>query len=199
MREMGSGRPDFPDHPFWDFTIRVHGRKGVGEACLEMQRSHGIDVNLLFFCCWAGATTGSPLGRFALRRAMNSVAEWQEEVVQPIWRARWKLKAGFGAFPASFTEDLRRFLIAAELDAEHIEQLQLAATVPIRSKENTAELLQLEAAAANLTDYLLIFFEAKGKNSEPARFRKPLRTLLCGAFPNVGRGAVQEMMNRKIG
>jgi uncharacterized protein (TIGR02444 family) len=199
MRQMGSGRPDFPDHPFWDFTIRVHGRKGVGEACLEMQRSHGIDVNLLFFCCWAGATTGSPLGRFALRRAMNSVAEWQEEVVQPIWRARWKLKTGFGAFPASFTEDLRRSLIAAELDAEHIEQLQLAATVPIRSNEKIPEWFQLEAAAANLADYLLIFFESRGKNSERAGFHNPLRKLLSGAFPNVGREVVEEMINGKIG
>jgi len=40
---------DFPDHPFWDFSLRLHERPGVPRACLGLQRRYGLDVNLLFF------------------------------------------------------------------------------------------------------------------------------------------------------
>jgi uncharacterized protein (TIGR02444 family) len=38
---------EFPDHPFWDFSLQVHQCLGVPEACLELQTRHGLDVNML--------------------------------------------------------------------------------------------------------------------------------------------------------
>lgn len=37
----------FPDHPFWDFSLEVYPREGVGAACLALQARHEIDVNVL--------------------------------------------------------------------------------------------------------------------------------------------------------
>ena len=47
---------EFPDHPFWDFSLRVYGSEGVPEACLVLQERHGIDVNVLLYCFWLGAS-----------------------------------------------------------------------------------------------------------------------------------------------
>ncbi|MEC9208556.1 MAG: DUF2390 domain-containing protein, partial [Pseudomonadota bacterium] len=41
---------EFPDHPFWDFSLDVYMSKGVGAAFLELQRAHELDVNILLFC-----------------------------------------------------------------------------------------------------------------------------------------------------
>ena len=43
---------EFPENPFWDFSVEVHQKSGVHEACLSLQRDYTLDVNLLFFCCW---------------------------------------------------------------------------------------------------------------------------------------------------
>ena len=40
--------------PFWQFSGAVYAHPGVAEACLDLQDRHGLDVNLLLFCAWAG-------------------------------------------------------------------------------------------------------------------------------------------------
>ena len=45
---------EFRDHPFWDFSLAVWGREAVEPACLALQARHGIDINVLLFCGWAG-------------------------------------------------------------------------------------------------------------------------------------------------
>ncbi|MFB3151067.1 MAG: TIGR02444 family protein, partial [Alphaproteobacteria bacterium] len=45
---------NFPDNPCWDFALVVYRRDGVAEACLALQESQGVDVNVLLFCCWLG-------------------------------------------------------------------------------------------------------------------------------------------------
>ncbi len=47
---------DYPDHPFWDFSLEVYGAEGVPPACLALQEAHQLDVNIVLFCCWTGAT-----------------------------------------------------------------------------------------------------------------------------------------------
>ena len=46
---------DFPDIPFWDFSVALYSKPGVGAACLGLQDRHEIDVNILMFCLWMGA------------------------------------------------------------------------------------------------------------------------------------------------
>ena len=185
---------ELPEHPFWDFSLRVHGREGVGEACLALQRDFGLDVNLLFFCCWAGACRGEPLGRADVSAAVASVAGWQEEVVGPVWRARWRLKGGFPGFPAERTEALRKALIAAELDAEHAEQLRLAEAVPVEERPEADDGARLAAAAANLAACLAVCLP-EGSPARAARppeaLVDPLGTLLEGVFPGLEAGRIR--------
>jgi uncharacterized protein (TIGR02444 family) len=179
---------ELPEHPFWDFSIAVHARPGVSEACLALQRGYALDVNLLFFCCWAAVCQGRPLGREGVTAAVEAAAGWQEEVVRPVWRARWRLKGGFGGFPAERTEALRKALIAAELDAEHVEQLQLAEAVPVRAREEADDGARLSAAAANLAGCLAICLPEGSpalSGRPPEELVGPLAGLLAGVLPGL--------------
>lgn len=192
---------NFPDHPFWDFSLRVHEHPGVHEACLELQVKHALDVNILFFCCWAGSMTGNPLGRSTIERAMDAVAGWQEEIVRPVWEARHRLKPRFSGFPTTMTEPLRKALISAELDAEHIEQLHLSCMIPVKKKRATLH-SQAKHSVRNMADYLALFFSS-GKTSQPSNqeqtvipddLKSPLSILLSACFPELERDLITDLL-----
>lgn len=47
-----------PENPFWRFSCAVYAAPGVAQACLELQDTHGADVNLLLLAAWLGAARG---------------------------------------------------------------------------------------------------------------------------------------------
>lgn len=117
----------FPDHPFWDFSLATYGRDGVAEACLALQEMHGADVNILLFCAWAGGN-GVRLDRAQIEAVCEAVRGWHEEVVRPLRSVRRRLKSPLDGSPLSELQvALRARIQKIEIDAEHIEQLRLAA------------------------------------------------------------------------
>ena len=175
---------EFPKHPFWDFSLDVHPKKGVHEACLVLQKLYALDINLLFFCCWVGATGGGCLSKEQMAFAIQTVEGWQEEIVRPIWKARWKLKPFYRDFSPEKTEPLRRALIAAEIDAEHIEQLHLADTIVFSIKPGFSEDQKSTHAISNICLYLNAFFNGKGIQLDRTDITPPLVTLVCACFPS---------------
>jgi len=117
----------FPDHPFWDFSLKVYGSEGVAPACLELQEAHGIDVNLLLFCCWLGVSGRGVIGRNEIARLSTSVSAWHGEIVRGLRAVRKRLKEPVGAEDRDLALALRQRVQKIEIDAEHIEQLMLAA------------------------------------------------------------------------
>jgi len=114
---------------FWAFSLRVYGRPGVAEACLALQDRHGVDVNLLLWCAWAG-TEGIALDRAALDRAVAATAPWRDAVVRPLRTVRRALKEDLGSIPAGESVDFRARIKAAELEAERRQQVVLEAMIP---------------------------------------------------------------------
>ena len=192
---------DFPAHPFWDFSVSVHSRPGVPEACLALQRGYGLDVNLLFFYCWAAVQEGRPLSRERVTQAADKVTGWQEEVVRPVWKARWRLKGGFGSFPPEQAEALRKTLIAAELDAERMEQLCLAEAVPVSARREADDGMRLAAAAANLADYLrtpISDGKAPPGDPPPDDLIQALSALVAGVFPGLDADRIRDELIRAL-
>lgn len=138
---------DFPDNPFWDFSLTIYPRPGVAEACLALQERHGLDVNLLLFCCWAGAR-GRALTGAELARLVAAARPWQEGVVKPLRAARRWLKTQATA-PGELAGPLRGRIKEQELAAERIEQQVLAGCLLPDAGEPSPG-----AAAANLRLYL---------------------------------------------
>jgi uncharacterized protein (TIGR02444 family) len=114
------------DASFWRFSLAVYGNPAVQRECLELQDDHGIDINLVLFCAFAGATLGVVLPDQAVSQAADAVIAWQTEVVGALRAARRALKPFAETSPANApVATLRSQVKALELEAERIEQLTL--------------------------------------------------------------------------
>jgi uncharacterized protein (TIGR02444 family) len=113
------------DSTFWSFTLGLYGKPGVAPALIGLQDRLGLDVNMLLYCCWAGAD-GRVLSRDDLK-AVEAVAEpWQSEVVRPLRALRRRLKGGFGAMPTDRVQAYRKRVNELEIEGEHIAQNAMA-------------------------------------------------------------------------
>jgi uncharacterized protein (TIGR02444 family) len=114
---------DFPDHPFWDFSLALYAKPGVAESCLRLQDGLGLDVNLLLYACWTAAKGAGRPSPDGWRRLVDETAAWRAQVVEPLRRVRRFLK---GAEESPWSAGLRDRVKALELDAEHAGQLSIA-------------------------------------------------------------------------
>ena len=160
---------------FWRFSLSAYERPGVAPSCLALQDRLGLDVNLLLFCCWAGAR-GHRLSGAELAVALAATAPWQREIVEPLRRIRRQLKAPGALDPAdaAILYDQARQL---ELAAEEAEQRLLAAAVPFVPRE-VDDRRQAAEATANLRLYA---GTAAGALDEPAA--AALAALAAGCRP----------------
>jgi uncharacterized protein (TIGR02444 family) len=186
---------DFPAHPFWDFALKVYGSPGVGEACLDVQERLGMDVNVLLFCCWVGESGRGSLTSEALAHACEAVAEWHEAVVRKLRSVRRALKTGVGSVPKEFADGLRRQIQAREIDAEHVEQLMLVASIgAIAAAESRPAAARAEDAVENVARYV-----ARLDKSPTGADARALATILAATFPALGRERIETVLARRIG
>lgn len=168
---------EWPANPFWDYAVALYGHSQVEAACLDLQRRHGVDVNLVLLCCWQ-ASLGSALDAVTLRRLQAVVASWQAEVVRPLRALRRRLKVQIAEpEPGSVTEAwpalagaLRERALALEIDGERVAQLALVQALGERPPDAPPS---PALAAANL--YGCWPFDGRDRHA--------LRTLLAAAFP----------------
>lgn len=120
---------------FWNFSVDLYSQERVADACLDLQNSYGIDVNMLLFCYWHGLNLGAfPEATLAQTLALSQT--WKREVVQPLRNVRqWmKLqKSEFSNMNHAQFETLRSRIKFDELAAEKyqqelLEQIALAHT-----------------------------------------------------------------------
>lgn len=180
---MTAGDGGFPACALWDFSLAVYGRPGVAEACLALQDGHGLDVNLLLYCLWTAADGRGPLDRPAADAARSAVRAWGETVVTPLRALRRRLKPAAEGPDGPIVSPCRAAVKAAELAAEHAEQLLLARLAP--PPRDTTEAGRVEDAGRSLRACL----EACGAPAAAAEVDR-WRALLRGAFPGAPEAAV---------
>ena len=167
----------------WDFTLSVYGAEGVSAAVIGLQERCGADVNLLFLCCWCGATGRGPLGPETLAAADATVAAWREGVTQPLRAVRDAIKADQSLATMPDAMEMRRKVLAAEVDSERVAQLRLEALAPA---PGTSVVDPLADAAASLSAYLDRLGAAPTAENGAA-----LATLLQAAFAGTDGGSVK--------
>ncbi|MFI5020941.1 MAG: TIGR02444 family protein [Alphaproteobacteria bacterium] len=191
----------FPACEFWDFSLAVYGREGVAAACLALQERHGADVNLLLFCCWHARSGRGALAGEGLRRAAAAVEPWHGQLVRGLRAVRVRLRCPSAPLPqatdallAELAEALRKKVAAVELEAEHLEQLLLAASAPPLPSERTSVPLAKRAsdAAGGASAYLALL----GAALDPVD-RSDLLAVLAGVFPELGRGELESILARR--
>lgn len=104
-------------NPFWRFSMSVYGDRAVQDCCLYCQDKHGVDINLLLFCCWLDQQQ-RPLQPALLQRARRAVAAWNTGTVRPLRDIRRRVKTV--AAPGS--NAFYQALLSLELQAERVEQ-----------------------------------------------------------------------------
>jgi uncharacterized protein (TIGR02444 family) len=168
---------EWPANPFWDYSVALYRQPEVEAACLELQRRHGLDVNLVLLCCWQGSL-GGRLDAETWRQLRALVGSWQAEVIRPLRALRRRLKVQLaepepGSIPAGWAAlagALRERVLALEVDGERLAQLALTRAVAGRPADAPAG---PALAAANLRRYWRF----------DQRDRHALRSLLAAAFP----------------
>ena len=147
---------DFPDHPFWDFSLEVYGAEGVAPACLVLQEAHQLDVNIVLYCCWIGASGRGALDASEAAAMTAAVAEWHGDIVRGVRAVRQRLKGGLAPAPLELSEPLRRHIAEIEVELEHVEQLILAAALDRPADAAATAERRAADAAANIDRYFAI-------------------------------------------
>ncbi len=177
---------DFPDHPFWDFSLRVYMTPGVGPACVELQAAHELDVNVVLWCLWMGASGRGSMTGAEMRGALDAIDPWHNEVVRALRAVRTRMKGGMPPSPDARTESLRQRIQKIEIDCEHNEQLMLAGAVDRPADEGRAEADRLSDSAANVG----LYCRERGYRLSAAD-RGHFAAILAVAYPEQDRTAVE--------
>jgi uncharacterized protein (TIGR02444 family) len=173
----------FPDHPFWTFSTRLYVHDGVAAACLALQERHQLDVNILLFCIWSAAEQGRALSRDDMASVLDHVGAWHEEVVRQLRAVRQRMRNGAPGMDEELVESVRKRVLGAELECEHVEQLMLAGLLP--EEKGKADCGAPDGVLHNISS----FYAAAGYGANDADARD-LAALLTPLFPDIEAGAV---------
>jgi len=154
----------FPPCDLWDYAIEIYDETKVSEACLSLQSSHGIDVNLLLFCLWSGACCGRKLTVNDFSQALDISENWQLPIVVPLRKVRNALKSSNSPIDEKFTQELRRTILKSELYAERLELKMLGDVIENPVKDSVNGQSCADSAAENLTTYLKDKIEKLNQN-----------------------------------
>lgn len=114
------------ESPFWRFSLTLYQAPDVAPACLMLQDSRGLDVNLLLYALWAGLQ-GASLAAADFDRLDALIHPWRTSVIQPLRSVRRALKSPLIEIDPRAPDALRQKIASAELDAEQIQQALLYA------------------------------------------------------------------------
>lgn len=108
----------FHESPLWNFSLQHYAKPGVKQACLALQDTTGLDVNVALACLWHERRGGTPLSEKDIGSILETLGPAQDRVgaIRPI---RCDAKDAAGA--AALYQALKR----AELLAENLLQLAL--------------------------------------------------------------------------
>jgi len=110
------------DNPFWDFSLAVYRKPGVADACILLQDTASVDVNVLLFVCWLGVIRDAPMDETEVRDIVARTADWREHVVRPLRDVRRWMKGGAEGLPDGPVEALRTSVKRIELESERLQQ-----------------------------------------------------------------------------
>jgi uncharacterized protein (TIGR02444 family) len=102
-------------NPFWEFSLALYAQEGVAAACLLLQESEDVDVNVMLYLCW-WSWQGRALMAADLVAVEAAITDWRRDVVLPIRL----LRRGLRGYPD--IGSTRALVQQAELEAERVQQ-----------------------------------------------------------------------------
>jgi uncharacterized protein (TIGR02444 family) len=144
-------RPPAQGSPFWRFSLAFYRQPGVAQACIALQETSGVDVNLLLFLLWHAAARRQ-LSASEVSAIEEKISVWREMTVIPLRSIRRALKSPPALVAPGAAGAFRTRVKAIELEAERLQQesmyeLTCAAPPGQRTASST------DAARANVAAY----------------------------------------------
>lgn len=170
----------FPENSFWDYSLSVYAMPHVADACVFLQDRYELDVNVLLFCVWVGASGRQPLEPEALRDCIRRIRDWRARVVEPLRSIRRACRDEPLGVPEFLLESFVPSMRNTEIDAERVEQLVLADSVRHQPEETIDDAMKAQRALRNLRAYVAVTGAESG-----GRLDECLRTLFEAAFPGM--------------
>ena len=168
--------------PHWRFALSVYGTPGVPDACLLLQDTCGVDVNVLLIALFA-AKSGRPLSAATVSAADEAVRAWRDEVVRPLREIRRRMKADAALAFGPDAEVVRNRVKAAELSAEQVEQAVLAGLIADNPPPAGAAVLE------EVVRMVVDFYLGKGGAPDEAGVARAISTIAESAERVEARGA----------
>ena len=117
---------------FWRFSLAYYRSPGVPNACIVLQDSHGLDVNVMLFALWLGSQ-GRAVSAADIKGADAAVRDWREQVVVELRGVRRFLRTPPPVIDVAAASALRDKVKAVELESERLQQEALFALRPVAS------------------------------------------------------------------
>lgn len=102
------------DNPLWQYACQIYAKPGVERALLELQDSHGADINVILQSLWL-ASQGHA---WSPTHVSNMYTVWMSEQIQPLRLMRRKMKDEWVAKHGQEFEGFRQQVKTLELQAE---------------------------------------------------------------------------------
>lgn len=149
-----------PAEALWRFSLALYGRPGVAGALIALQDRAALDVDLILYALWCGASRRHRLTAAELAAAAQAAAPFAVEAVAPLRALRRRL----GSAVAPDAAALGRRTLALEITAERQVLSRLAA---YRRAAAGSDPDRLAASVANLS--LCLGDEAGSTEAEKIR------------------------------
>jgi uncharacterized protein (TIGR02444 family) len=79
------------ENPLWLFSLAIYSAPDVSTECIDLQDKAGVDVNVLLFAAWLGATRGLLLTSEHFKEIEAVSGEWQLHVLTPFRAIRRRI------------------------------------------------------------------------------------------------------------
>jgi len=139
------------DKSFWSFFVNLYNAESIESACACLQSKYGININILFFCCWAAEQHYAPLSIDYLKSLQTKVTTWHNNILNPLKALHKKFTGRTLNKPCT---ELYRQLVSHIIYAEQIEQSLILQTMDQLKKTNTPDENPSNPALSNIFNYL---------------------------------------------
>ena len=164
-----AGEPSDGD-ALWRFSLAFYAMPQVAESLIALQDRDGLDVNMMLFALWLGASGRGRASGDAIAAAERAIGTIGSEIIGPLRALRRRLTHD----PAPDVQRLREGVKALELAAEELVQTRLA-RVAGPAGENISRAARLAAALAN---FAVCVGPERARAAEAAIIREALEVFL---------------------
>ncbi|GAB4516579.1 MAG: hypothetical protein Tsb0010_00500 [Parvularculaceae bacterium] len=167
------------DDDFWKWSLDIYAREGVEAALMPLQDELGLDINVILWCVWCGASGRGAPPESALRRAIEISKSWTDRVTSPLRAARRAAKTAPPGADKGEADSMRLKIKEAELLSEKFVQKLLAGIPGVERGAGTGD------PQANARKNLVRYAALSGAARKPGFSAAPLLTAVEKIFSEI--------------